>query len=139
MSQADIETLRGVYEAISRGDWDTAFRDTHPDFEYRIADRDPRTGTYRGREEVRRALEDELEAFEEVVPEPEQFFQRGDQIVVFVRVRSRPRGSSATVEIRVAHLWTMRDGKAARFELFPVREEALEAVGMSEQDAHADS
>ena len=139
MSQPNIETLRGVYEAIGRGDWDTAFRDTHPDFEYRIADRDPRTGTYRGREEVRRALEDELEAFEEVVPEPEQFFLRGDQIVVFVRVRSRPKGSSATVEIRVAHLWTMRDGKAARFELFPVREEALEAVGLSEQDAHADS
>jgi uncharacterized protein len=130
-----IETLRGVYEAISRGDWDAAFRDAHPGLEYKVLDRDPGTGTYRGREEVRRVLEDQLEAFEEVVAEPEEFFLRGDQIVVFVRVRSRPRGSSATVEIRVAHLWTMRDGKAARFELFPVRQEALEAAGLSEQDA----
>ena len=116
MSQADIEKLRGVYEAISRGDWDAAFRDAHPGFEYKLPDRDPRAGTYRG----------------EVVAEPEEFFLRGDQIVVFLRVRSRPRGSSATIEIRIAHLWTMRDGKAARFELFPVREEALEAVGLSE-------
>jgi hypothetical protein len=139
MSKADIETLRGVYEAISRGDWDAAFRDAHPGLEYKVLDRDPGTGTYRGREEVRRVLEDQLEAFEEVVAEPEEFFRRGDQIVVFVRVRSRPRGSSATVEIHVAHLWTMRDGKAARFELFPVREEALEAVGLSKQDAHGDS
>ena len=139
MSQADIETLRGVYEAISRGDWDAAFRDAHPGFEYKLPDRDPRVGTYRGREEARRVLEDQLGAFEEVVVEPEEFFLRGDQIVVFLRVRSRPRGSSATIEIRIAHLWTMRDGKAARFELFPVREEALEAVGLPEQDAHADS
>jgi len=80
MSQADIATLHGVYEAISRGDWDAAFRDTHPDFEYKVADRDPRAGTYRGRDDVRRALEDELKAFEEVAPEPEQFFLRGDQI-----------------------------------------------------------
>jgi hypothetical protein len=31
-----------------------------------------------------------------------------------------------------AHLWTMRDGKAARCEAFPVRELGLEAVGLSE-------
>jgi ketosteroid isomerase-like protein len=132
MSQADIETLRGVYEAIGRGDWDAALRDAHPDLEYKVPDRDPRAGTYRGREEVRRVLEDQLEAFEAVVPEPEEFFLRGDQIVVFLRVRSQPRGSSATIEIRVGHLWTMRDGKAARFELFPAREDALEAAGLSD-------
>jgi ketosteroid isomerase-like protein len=78
-------------------------------------------------------------AFDEVVVEPEQFFERGDHIVVFVLMRFRPRGSNAAPEIRIAHLWTMRDGKAARCELFPQREKALEAVGLSEQDAHADS
>jgi hypothetical protein len=29
----------------------------------------------------------------------------------------------------------MRDGKAARLEIFPEREKALEAAGLSEQDA----
>jgi ketosteroid isomerase-like protein len=80
---------------------------------------------------VRRVLEDQLGAFEEAVAEPEEFFEHGDQVVVFLLVRSRPRGSSATIEIRVAHLWTMRDGQAIRCELFPVREEALEAAGIS--------
>jgi ketosteroid isomerase-like protein len=90
------------------------------------------TGTYRGPEEVRRFFEDLLEPFEEVVTVPEKFFERGDQIVVFVLLRSRPKESSATMEIRIGHLWTMRDGKVAGLELFPVREEALEAVGLSE-------
>lgn len=132
MSQADIETLRASYESISRGDWDAAFRDGHQDFELKTADRMTRPGTYRGPEEVRRFFEDLLEPFEEVVIEPEQFFERGDRIVVFVLLRSRPRGSSATLEIRIGHLWTMRDGKPAGLELFPVREEALEALGLEE-------
>jgi hypothetical protein len=33
----------------------------------------------------------------------------------------------------------MRDGKVARFEIFPEREKALEAVGLSQQDSHRDA
>jgi ketosteroid isomerase-like protein len=132
MSEADIDTLRGAYEAISRGDWDAAFGDVHPDFEMKTADRMASPGTYRGLEEVRRFFEDLLEPFEEVATEPEEFFERGNQIVVFVLLRSRPRGSSVAMEIRIGHLWTMRDGKPAQLELFPEREQALEAVGLSE-------
>ena len=132
MSQADIETLRSAYEAVNRGDWDSAFGAMHPDFEWKTADQVPLAGTYRGPEEVRRFFGDQRKAFEEVLFEPEQFFERGDRIVVFLRGRLRPRGSSATVEIRIANLWTMRDGKAARCEAFPVREEALKALGLEE-------
>ena len=132
MSQADIETLRVGYEAFSRGDWDSPIRFAHPEFELQTADRVVSPGTYRGTEEVRRFFEDQFAPFEEVVVEPEEFFERGDQIVVFVRTRLRPTGSSAVVENRIGHLWTMRDGKAARLQVFPRREEALEAAGLSE-------
>jgi ketosteroid isomerase-like protein len=97
MSQADIETIRAGYEAVNRGDWDSAFRAAHQDFEWKTADRVPLAGTYRGPEEVRWFFDDQRNAFEEM-----------------------------------HNVWTMRDGKAARCEVFPVREEALEAVGLSE-------
>ena len=139
MSQEDIETLRSLYEAINRGDWDAAFRDADPNAEMKTANRMTRPGTYRGPEEIRRFFEDLLEPFEDVVVETEKFFERDDRILVFVLLHSRPRGSSARIEIRIAHLWTMRDGKIVRCELFPVREDALEAVGLSEQDAQAGS
>jgi uncharacterized protein len=138
MLQADIETLRAGYEATNRGDWDAAFRGAHPDFEWKTDGRVPGAGTYRGREQVRRFLEDQREPFEEVVVEPQEFFERGDRIVVFVLTRLRPRGSSAVVENPIGHLWTMRDGKAVRCEGFAVREEALAALGLSEQDPHSD-
>jgi uncharacterized protein len=132
MSQADIETLRAGYEAASRRDWDAALRTVHPDFELTTADRDPLAGTYRGHEDVTRIFEDMLEPFEEAVVEPQEFFERGDRIAVFVLARLRPMGSSATIEIRIGHLWTMRDGKAVRCEIFAQRERALEAAGLNE-------
>ena len=132
MSQADIETLRLGYEAMNRGDLDGALRVAHPDIEWKTADRHPLAGTYRGHDEVRRFFEETREAFEEVTVLPEEFIQCDDRIAVFVLMRSRPMDSSVAVEIRIAHLWTMRDGKAARCEVFPERERALEAAGLRE-------
>ncbi len=129
--RADIEMLRAGYEAFSRGEWDSVFREAHPDIELITTDRVTNPGTYRGVDDIRRFFEDLFEPFEEVVAEPEEFLERGDQIVVLVVVRSRPRGSSAFIENRIGHLWTMRDGQVVRFQIFPEREKALEAAGLS--------
>ena len=50
-----------------------------------------------------------------------------------------PRGSAGEIVIDPAHLLTFRDGKIAFVAVYLNRSEALEAVGLSEQDAHADS
>jgi uncharacterized protein len=131
MSRGDIEMLRAGYEAFSRGEWDSVFREAHPDIELITTDRVTNPGTYRGVDDIRRFFEDLFAPFEQVVAEPEEFLERGDQIVVLVVVRSRPRGSSAFIENRIGHLWTMRDGQVVRFQIFPEREKALEAAGLS--------
>ena len=64
--------------------------------------------------------------------EPEELFEGGDQVAVFVRSRARPRGASADIEIRVGNLFTLRDGLIVRLQTFPKREEALEAAGLEE-------
>jgi ketosteroid isomerase-like protein len=133
MSQTDVETLRTGYEAFNREDWDAVFESAAPDFELITADRVTNPGTYRGREEATQFFQDLFEPFEEVTVEPERFVENGDQIVVLVLVSSRPSGSTAVVENRIGHLWTMRDGKAVRFQIFPERAKALEAIGIEEQ------
>jgi hypothetical protein len=130
VSQADIEMLRAGYEAFSQGDWEGALGSADPDLQLKTADRVINPGTYRGVDAVKQFFEDLFEPFEEIVVEPEEFFESDDRIVAFVRVRSRPQGSSAVVENRIGHLWTMRDGKVAGLEIFPEREKALEAIGI---------
>ena len=34
MSQENVEVVRAAYDAFNRGDWNAAFRDMHPDFEF---------------------------------------------------------------------------------------------------------
>jgi ketosteroid isomerase-like protein len=130
MSEADVEALRAAYEAVRRGGWEFAFQYAHPDFELVTADRVTSPGTYRGVDAARAFFEDLTEPFDEFDAEPLEFFQRGDRVAVLLQVRARPRGSTAVLENRIGHVWTLRDGKVARLQIFPVREEALEAIGL---------
>jgi ketosteroid isomerase-like protein len=131
MSQENIEIVRAVYGALNRGDWDAVFREAHPDFEFTLQ-RGPEAGTHRGREAAQEVLEDQRAAFDMWIAEPEEYFESGDQVVVFVRLRLRPKDSSAEFEIRIGNLWTLRDAKVLSMRGFPEREQALEAAGLRE-------
>jgi ketosteroid isomerase-like protein len=132
MSREDIRALRAEYAAMSRQEWSSVFSVALADFELIT----PRGGlhpeTIHGVNEARHAFEEFFSPFEKASVEPEAFFEGGGQVVVFFVQRARPLGSTAFVERRAAHLWTMRDGRATRLEIFPQREEALEAAGLSE-------
>ena len=131
MSQSDIDNIRARYEAANRGDRSALFRDVQPDFALKPPDQAPGAGTYVGSAEAARFMEDLWEPFEEVIAEPQDFLENGDRIVALLTVRARHKGSSAFVEIHVATLWTMRDGKPVRMEMYPQPEKALEAAGLA--------
>jgi ketosteroid isomerase-like protein len=60
--------------------------------------------------------------------EADEFYESGDQVMVFIRNTVHPRGTDAEFELRIAHLWDVRDGKPLRCQVFPEREKALEAA-----------
>jgi ketosteroid isomerase-like protein len=131
MSQENVEIVRSIYEAFNRRDWDAAFRDA--DLEFALTtQRGPTAGTRRGREEVTAFAEDVSDAFDRWIWDPEQFFEREDKVVVFVSVRTRPRGGSVDLVVRNGHLWTIHDGVVLSMESFPQPRSALEAAGLSE-------
>ena len=127
MSQENVEIVRRAYVALADRDWDALFRDAHPEFALVTQ----LQGSFRGPEDARRFIEDQISAFRTWTAEPEEFLEGSDQVVAFVRSRAQPTGSSAEIEIKIAHVWTLRDGKVLTIETFPKREEALEAAGLS--------
>jgi ketosteroid isomerase-like protein len=139
MSQEDLKALRAEYRAMSRKDWNAVFSIAQGDFELETPSGGLDLGTVRGAEAARRAFRDFFSPFDTVSVEPEAFFEGNDQTVVFFLQRAKPAGSTAVVERRAAHLWTMSGGKATKLQIFPQREKALEAAGLSEQDAHTDT
>jgi uncharacterized protein len=132
MSQENVEAFRRGYEAFARGDLDAALELMHPKIEAHDPPEVPDATIYRGREAVRRDWEQTSDMFEDFSIDVEEIFDRGDEVVVFLRFRGRGRESDAEVEAPMAHVWTIRDGKAVRLRQFLNRAEALEAVGLSE-------
>ena len=72
------------------------------------------------------------EAFEDYRVEPEDFIDAGEAVVVPVRITGRGKASGAEMELRAAHLWVIRKGKATRSDVYRTLGEALEAAGLSE-------
>ena len=135
MAQSQAESVRARYEGLSKATIRSAFDGVHPDFELKTADRVPNAGTYRGAEAATKFVADLFEPFDEVTYVPQQTFEHRNQVVVYLLVHSRPHGSNSVVEHQIGALWTFRDGLPVRCEMFPKREHALEAAGMSERDA----
>jgi uncharacterized protein len=131
MSQENIEIVRRVYEAMNARDVAGAAERVHRDATW-IPDRRVGEGPIRGRENVIRFFVDRAEVFGQLEVEAERFWDKDDQVLVFVRVTGRGQASGAEFEIRIGHLWTVRDGLVVRGQGYGDRSEALKAAGVSE-------
>jgi ketosteroid isomerase-like protein len=63
---------------------------------------------------------------------PEEYVDRGDSVVVTVRLRGRGRGSGVEIDARFYDVSTLRDGKIIRMDQFTERSQALEAAAPGE-------
>jgi ketosteroid isomerase-like protein len=94
---------------------------------------------YRGTEAVRQWWRDWYGAWETLQFEYE-LVDAGDRIVVLLDLRMRGRSTGMEVAVgKFAFVNTFRDGLIVHTKIYMSQSEALEAVGLSEQDAHADS
>jgi len=111
------------------GDIDAAVAGLDPQIEWSEPESFPGGGMYHGRDGARQYLAQSRAAWAEVNSEPEQFIAAGDRIVVFVHARVRAKGSNDWQEVRLADVYTVRDGKIVAMRAFADRQEALRWVG----------
>jgi uncharacterized protein len=136
MSQENVEIVRSCCEAFDRGDYEAALDAFAPDVEYDLS-HFPDGGVYRGHEGVREAFRTWMGTWEDYRQERDEPIDAGDQIILPTREYGRGKGSGLALERPTFGVWTMRDGKAVRIHFYSTMAEALEAVGLSEQDARA--
>jgi ketosteroid isomerase-like protein len=129
MSEADVDVVRQIVAAFRDRDVPRLRELFHDDAEFRSAIVALEGGTYRGREEMERYMNDLDAVFEDWHSEDEEFVDGGDGHVALVfRIVGRGRGSGAPVNQPIAILWTVRDGKAVTAQGYLDREEALSHV-----------
>jgi uncharacterized protein len=134
MSEENVEVVRRALEAWGRGDREAVVDLLDPAVEWSMPPNLPDAGTYRGRGEVVGRLEEFLEAWDDLAVTVEELVDAGDRVVALVRYSGRGRESG--IEIAGmntdAQVWTVRNGRALRVELYGGTAEALKAVGLSE-------
>jgi ketosteroid isomerase-like protein len=131
VSRPNVDTVRAILEAFNAGDMNGFLALCAPDIEWDLSQRLVDPEKYHGHDGVKRFFEQQLEAWEELPRmEAEDLIDAGDQVVAFVRVHGRGKGSGAAVEAQIAQVWTLHEGKAVRLVYFGNRAEALSAVGL---------
>ena len=146
MSQQNVEVVRRFYDTNVgrydryREDPSALWQVLAPDIEWH-----PLTGAlvegtpYKGHEGIKTYFEDLTEAWEHSELTADRFIDADDVVLVLGHIHAIGRGSGLEMETPVAWIWRLRNGQAVYMRVYLDRREALEALGLSEQDAHADS
>jgi ketosteroid isomerase-like protein len=132
MSEENVKFVRRAWAAFEAGDLSSALAALSPELVTYVAPPIPVTGTYHGPEGFLQVTIDWAEGFDDLVMTGEEFIDAGDQVVVRALHKSHGAESGVPVETGVWYVWTIRDGKAIRADIFNERREALEAAGLSE-------
>jgi ketosteroid isomerase-like protein len=125
MGREPIEVVRIIHEAWAEGSG--AHGLIAEDVIYVNPPNAVESGTKRGSDTFNRVRD----VYEQFRPHVERMIDLGERVLVIVSGRARTRDSGVEVPIRQAYVWTVRDGKAVRFEWFTSPEEALAAVGIA--------
>ena len=136
MSQQNVEIVRRIYDAVAVRDAETPFAFYAENIVWDLSNSRRAVlssqPVYYGHEGVRRAWRDGLTAFGEIDYEVLQLTDSGDQVLATIREHQVGRASGAPVEASHLALWTLAGGKVVRLQVFDDRQDALEAVGLSE-------
>jgi ketosteroid isomerase-like protein len=140
MSQENVQVVRRFYEGFNRsGRPELDILDPEVVW-YQPDEIGGGRGSYHGHEGVLRAIGEMQATFDHFQAVPERFIVvGGDRVLVLARHRGTGRGSGVRVDAPVSHVLTLRDGKVIEWRAYLDRAEALEAVGLSEQDPHPES
>ena len=140
MSQENVETLRDGFDALNRGDADAIAALSDHDVELISVLSAVEERAYRGKDSWGTYLRLMNETWSEWRFEDVEIFEVDEETAAAVyRVVGRGKRSGAPVEHPIGATVRFRNAKLWRIRNYLDPREALEAVGLSEQDAHADS
>jgi ketosteroid isomerase-like protein len=127
MSQENVEIMRRGYER-----W-MAYGEirAHPDLVWDVSRLGwPDQQVYAGPEGANQFNAEWADAWDDWELEVEDFIDAGEHVVAIVNQRGRSKATGIPVEMRFAQVWTLRDGRAIRMQMYASTEEAVKSVGL---------
>lgn len=123
-----VALVREIYDGFARRDLAGVFTLFADDIEISQSHELAWGGHYRGHAGARTFFARLLAALDSTLA-LEQFIDAGDRVVAIGRTRGVERAGGRRYDVPVAHVWTVRDGRAARAEFYIDNPTMLAALG----------
>jgi uncharacterized protein len=121
MSQENIELIKQIYKHFNERQYDEIVPHFAGDMTWVSADNSPLAdeSPYHGPAAIRARVFGRIEAgFEKLEVRIDEIFGAEDRVVVLGYYIGRMRGRAEDSETQLAHIWTVRDGKAVKFQQY---------------------
>lgn len=129
VSQENVDIVMRVFAAFGRRDNDAVFDAYEPDIEWNMEGYEgwPDASSYHGIAGVKAFFRDWLRDFDDYGTAALDPLDLGDRVLITVYDRARGKGSGVQIERHHAQVWTFRETRVARIEVFHSRAAALAA------------
>jgi ketosteroid isomerase-like protein len=133
MSQENVELVMSGYDAVQRGDYESALEAADEDMLWDMSGfgLPDLAKVYRGHDGLREFWVAWLAAWETIEFKTPAVEDHGEHVIVEVQQRNLGRGSGIPVDFHYFQAFTVRDGKITASYMAQTRSKALEAVGLS--------
>jgi ketosteroid isomerase-like protein len=132
MSQVNVELVQAAFEAYFRGDEPAILALAASDVIVTQPPDQPDLYDYHGHDGLLAAMAEWVGEWDDYSIEVLRVRDVGDYVLVDTRQRGRGKGSGVPVESEVPFVFTVRQGKIVRWQMFRSEREALQAVGLGE-------
>lgn len=122
MSKENLEIIEKIYAAFDKRDYEGAMSHFAEDFEWYAADNSPLAdqSPFYGVEAVRIGVFARIDSrFDKLVVVADEIFEADeDRVVVLGYYHGKFRVKTEEFRTQVAHIWTLRDGKAVKYQQY---------------------
>ena len=120
-AEENTRLAQSGYDAFGRGDMAALAEVMADDIEWVSPgdpDDDPNAGTFKGKDAVLGWFGRLASTLDFTTFEPREFIAQNDKVVSLVYAEATVRNTGRIVVNHEAHVWTFRDGKLARFQIY---------------------
>ena len=136
MSQENVEIVRAAFAAWNAGDMEALFARFHPELVYHPRADEPDPSPHVGRDAYERLVYGFIDSFSEVTFEVLEVIDAGDHVIAATVLKAVLHGQGSTsgagVSDTYVFVFKLRDGLGVEGWEYRTKQEALEAVGLSE-------
>jgi ketosteroid isomerase-like protein len=130
VSQENVKFVLDRYERFNAGERAPDLGYWDPEGEYHAAREDPDSAVHRGIEALTRHFESWFAAYPDLKVEPVEAEASGEAVFLWVRFSGHGAASGAPMEMELAHVITLRDGRVLRTVEYFDRAAARQAAGL---------